>query len=183
MLKFSRLLLGLTLAGLVSLPSVAALPGGLSNTSTSSQAGAVQAEGLSLVPPAGWTAQKASGKNIMSYLAPVENNFRANFNVTLTDDDGTTAQELSDMLHPVYAKQFQKWKAMSEGVIKLAGVDAYFISSSFTMQGLNIQNLQYFFPGKNKRYYILTFTSLASFYPKYEKVFKQTAASAMISAN
>ena len=182
MIRFSRLLLCLTLTGLATLPAVAAsshMPGGLAATSHDhdDDDSAVSAEGFSIVPPEGWEEGNPSDKMFMVYLEPGDQKFHTNFNVNISDDDGVDVHQLGAMLKPEYAKQFQKWKAMYDGVTTIGGEDAYYLSSAFTMSGLNIQNLQYFIRGKNKRFYVLTFTALANQYKDYEAAFKAAAES------
>ncbi|HEY9843231.1 MAG TPA: hypothetical protein V6D23_22365 [Candidatus Obscuribacterales bacterium] len=138
-----------------------------------SQKGSVSANGFSIVPPAGWTKGEPNKQAFMIYLDKAKNNFRANFNVNSSPDDGTPVNKIGPLIKPMFAKQFDKWKFMGEGEEKVAGEDSYWISSRFTMQGYDIQNLQYYIRGKNKRFYVLTFTALANSYKDYEPTFKQ----------
>lgn len=184
MIRFSRLLLALTLTGMVTLPCVAApdvRSAGLAAAAAVDRDDDdeyVSAEGFSIVPPEGWEeGEGSSDKTIMVYLGPVEGQFRPNFNVNVSADDGTSVDELADIIKPEYAKAFQKWKMMYDGTTTIGDEDAYYISSSFTMNGKNIQNLQYFIHGKNKRFYVLTFTSVADKFKKYEPIFKAAAES------
>lgn len=136
-----------------------------------------EADGFSIVPPTGWTKGEAKDKTIMVYLAPAENNFRPNFNVNTSPDDGTPIDKVGTLIKPVFAKQFEKWKAMDEGTLDINGENAYYISSRFSMQGKEIRNLQYYIRGKSKKFYVLTFTALEAGYPALESTFKATAAS------
>lgn len=179
MFKLSRLVLSLALAAAAVAPALAVQGGGLSNTPVKTAAARVtdRANGFSIVPPNGWTKGSNQGKTFMLYLDAPKNNFRANLNVNVSPDDGTPVSRLAGIIKPAFAKQFDKWKAMGEGTTTIAGQPSYFLSSRFSMQGYDIQNLQYYIRGKKNRFYVLTFTALASNYKSYEATFKQTAAS------
>lgn len=138
--------------------------------------GAMVAEGFSIVPPAGWEPGEARDKTFMVYLDKPKDKFRANFNVNVNPDDGTPMEKIGSLVKPMFAKQFQKWQPLEEGKITISGESCYYLSSRFNMQGNDIQNLQYYIRGKNKRMYVLTFTAKASNYKSYEPIFKQAAA-------
>lgn len=176
MFKLSRLVMAIALTGTVVWPA-AANP--QSQAATYQLAAArVSSNGFSIVPPAGWSKGTPSNQAFMIYLDSVKNNFRANFNVNSSDDDGTPVAKIGPIIKEAFAKQFDKWKLMGDGVTKVGGQEAYWISSSFSMQGYNIQNLQYYIRGKNKKFYVLTFTALANNYKSYEMMFRQTAMTA-----
>lgn len=181
MFKLSRFVLGLALAGAVILPALATQPATPEQVAPFQLAAAQRvtdkANGFSIVPPAGWEAGEPNEQTFLIYLDAPKDNFRANFNVNVSEDDSTPIKEIGKYIKPEFAKQFDKWKLVSEGTVTLGGQPAYFISSRFSMQGYDIQNLQYYIRGKKKRFYVLTFTALASSYKSYESAFKQTAAS------
>lgn len=137
---------------------------------------AAEADGFSIVPPTGWTKGEAKDKTIMVYLAPPEDDFKPNFNVNSSPDDGTPVDKIGELIKPMFAKQFQKWKSMGEGTVDIDGEKSYYISSNFSMNGKDIQNLQYYIRGKSKKFYVLTFTALSKNYASLENTFKATAA-------
>lgn len=181
MIPVSRMLLGLSLATVLSLPAVAGperMPGGV-RAGQSSSAAAVSADGFSMVPPSGWRAGDKEGDTLLEFLGPTESDFTVNLRVDVTDDDGTSLEDFGDAIKAMYAKDkdFASWEAMDEGFTKVSGLRAYYLSGSFGMHGLDIQNLQYFIPDNNGHAYIVTFTALASNYEKFEPIFKAVAAS------
>ncbi|HEY9843232.1 MAG: hypothetical protein ACAI44_26810 [Candidatus Sericytochromatia bacterium] len=137
----------------------------------------VSAEGFSIVPPKGWTVSEAGEGTLMIWLDEVKDDFRANFNVNVTEGDSTTVEQLGPVVKEMFAKQFDKWQAMDEGFTEFAGEKGYFLSSRFSMQGYDIRNLQYYIYGKHNRFYVLTFTALNSNYGSYQESFKRAAAS------
>lgn len=174
MFKISHLLIALALTGSVVGPALAQAQ----QPQTAFQIAAaprVSDKGFSIAPPAGWEKGNSGQSAFMIYLDQPKNNFRANFNVNVSDDDGTPVSKIGSLVKPMFAKQFQKWQLMGEGATSLSGHEAYWISSRFSMQGYDIQNLQYYIRGNNKKFYVLTFTSLFSNYKSYEMMFRQTA--------
>ncbi|PKL79620.1 MAG: hypothetical protein CVV27_01575 [Candidatus Melainabacteria bacterium HGW-Melainabacteria-1] len=136
---------------------------------------AVVAEGFSIVPPDGWEKGDADGNTFMVYLDAPKDNFRANFNVNSSKDDGVPIDKLAELLKPAMAKQFEGYQAVEDGKTELNGAEAYFLSGRFKTQGHDIQNLQYYIRGKQNRFYVLTFTAPAASYASYEPIFKEAA--------
>lgn len=177
MFKISRVLMAATLAGAMVVPASAsprqAAPA--SQLPYQIAAARVTASGFSIVPPDGWSKGDANKSYFMIYLDAPKDNFRANFNANAVADDGATMTQISQAVKQMFPKQFDKWKLMGDGKTTVGGQEAYWISSGFSMSGYKIQNLQYYIRGKNKKFYILTFTALASNYKAYEMMFRQAA--------
>ena len=174
MFKFSYLLMALALTGSVVGPATAQ-PQPSQTAFKLAATPRVSDKGFSIVAPAGWEKGSPGQSAFMIYLDQAKDKFRANFNVNVSDDDGTPINKIGALVKPMFAKQFQNWQAMGEGSTSLGGQQAYWLSSRFSMQGYDIQNLQYYIRGKNKKFYVLTFTALVSNYKSYEMMFRQTA--------
>lgn len=185
MSKFTKMAMSLFFVSSLSFAGAAfAETGGLTNRPTKEPISAPaksarvtdKATGFSIVPPSGWESGDAGEDSIFVYLGEAVDGFRPNFNVNVSEDDGISMKDIGKHLKPEYAKAFPNWELADEGTLTINGLPAYFISSRFEMEGYVMQNIQYFVRGKNKQFFVLTFTALGDQYAEYESVFKQTAA-------
>lgn len=133
--------------------------------------------GFSIVPPASWTRSGPTSQAFMVFLDQLRNNFRANFIVNLSPDDGVAFDNMKEQLKQMQAREYPKWQLQGEGMTTVGGQQAYWLSCRFSLQGYDIQNLQYYIRGRNRKFYVLIFTVPVAGFQAYEPMFRQIAAS------
>ena len=186
MFKFTKIGMTLFCVSALSFSGAAlAETGGLTNNPNSKEPISAPAKsgrvtdkqtGFSIIPPSGWEAGETGDSSLFVYLGEAVDGFRANFNVNVSEDDGIPMKEIGKHIKPEYTKAFPNWELADEGNSTINGLPAYYISSRFEMEGYVMQNIQYFVRGKNKQFFVLTFTALGDQYADYEDIFKQTAS-------
>lgn len=137
--------------------------------------------GFSIIPPAGWQAKAPEEDTFLIYIDPKATDFATNLNVNVNADEPFEIEELPPAIKQMFAEQFEQWESAYDGFATVAGQKSYYISSRFSMEGLEIQNLQYYIRGQNKRFYVLTFTALQSEFARYEPLFKAAVATIQTS--
>lgn len=112
-------------------------------------------QGFVFVPASDWHVKEASGT---AFLAFQHDYLPATITVALLPSELTMLQ--LEQVKKNYARRFKGWKLSEEGYAQIAGQKSYFIGGRFRQAEEEIQNLQFFVPGKNKRIYVVTFTAL-----------------------
>ncbi|MGV3522850.1 MAG: hypothetical protein ACO1RX_01425 [Candidatus Sericytochromatia bacterium] len=170
----SRYFLAVSLALLVPAGSVLLLPASVQAQTAEKRFTSIE-NGFSIIPPAGWEAKAPDGETFLIYIDPNATDFATNLNVNVNADEPFAIEELPEAIKQMFAEQtdsFEQWEAAYDGFSTVAGQKSYYISSRFSMKGLDIQNLQYYIRGQNNRFYVVTFTALQSEFARYEPLFK-----------
>lgn len=132
--------------------------------------------GFSIIPPAGWEAKDPEGDTFLIYIDPQATDFATNLNVNVNADEPFKIEELPPAIKQMFTREFEQWEAAYDGFSTVAGQKSYYISSRFSINELEIQNLQYYIRGQNNRFYVVTFTALQSEFARYEPMFKAAVA-------
>ncbi len=133
-------------------------------------------QGFSFVPAQGWEKQPMAPPGffmIYTGSAPKMGNvptLTATVNAIKLDD----VDEIMDKVKKTVQAGTPPVKVVEEGKLTINGRAAFFLSGTFSGQGKEYQNLQYFIIGGNKKMYIFTLTclptTLAPLRPAVEKM-------------
>jgi hypothetical protein len=131
--------------------------------------------GLSLVPPEGWQRATATQSERLRFFAPPQEARETGLVVSVSKDDGADLEGLAATLKQHPPRTLPGWKATAEGAVEIEGRSAYFVASSFRVQNLDLQQLQYFLRGDAGNFYTVTFTTDKGSFSKLRKVFQDCA--------
>lgn len=168
-----RLLLILSLLGPLLLPAGpvrAASPARVSEA----------AMGFSIVPPPGWSRIPPNDQAFMIFRDQLRQNYYANFIVNVSADDGMPLQLMASKLKQAQAAQYQNWQLVGEGGLMIDGQEAYLIGTRFSLQGYQLQQLQYYIRGRNKKFFVLIFTAPVAGFEGVEPICRQSAQSVQL---
>jgi hypothetical protein len=133
--------------------------------------------GFSFLPAEGWVKQKAPDGLFMMYSRPpAQKGFMVNVNANVqTGEGGFDVQEVKKGM----AQVLPGYKPVDEGKLTINGRSAGYLSGTFTVQGVNIQNLQYYILS-GKKAYIVTFSCLAEDFAKNRPAFEKIAMTMLV---
>jgi hypothetical protein len=141
-----------------------------------------KAEGFSFVPAAGWEKQKAPPPPyFMMYSNPPA---KIGNIPTLTATVNTISIENVDEIIAKVKETFQastpQVTIVEEGKLTINGREAFFVSGTFSAQGKQYKNLQYYILNGNKKMYIFTLACLPNTMGPIRPAVEQMAKSIVV---
>ncbi len=138
--------------------------------------------GFKINSPAGWTKDESGQLGtvviFMNTQAETqgENAFNASINVTSSDLTGSTLEEVLAASKAQLPVVFQNHQLTTEKEVMINDQKAYLIGSKFTQGVFDLENMQ-LLAAHGERVYVVTATSLATAWEKYEKAFEESLLS------
>jgi hypothetical protein len=131
-----------------------------------SEEGRVRAErhAFSLIPPQGWSKENTP-PNILTFRGPVDHGFAANFTVGADPYSGRPPVE--DLPARLKAELPPQFTVLDEGFTTVDEKKTFFVRTSVTTQGLQLINVQYFFPS-DRTMYSISFASTAEAFDRHK---------------
>lgn len=149
---------------------------GLEVKETSTKKYTNEVYGFSIEYPKNWevneTASFANLSAIVFFMGPIENNFGTNLNIKTANLGDSTFSEHIKAGKEGIARGFSAYDYMlkEEGEFNFYGRKGYFIEYVWKMQGLTIQQKQFWIK-KDEAIYILTFSTTPQDYENWEEKF------------
>jgi len=136
------------------------------------------AYGFGLNPPDGWTTDENDQYVTVRFYGPIINDFNMNLGINGPEvyEEGSALSEIIDDMIEAYPSVFTDFNYSSSDSITINGMNAYNFIYTFTMEGVELKQIQYLVE-KQGKVSIITFTATIDVFDDYIDIVEESLTS------